>query len=196
MIARLRGTVLEISGTAVVVDVNGVGYEVLVPDSVALQLKENETVQLWTRQVFREDSQALYGFVDEHQRRVFDLLTEVKGCGPKIGLALLGQVGEDNVISAILDQDARALTRASGVGARLADRILLELKDKVQEEALRRKIERSSSTKATPVAETDELMEALLVLGYKRSEAESAASRVGEGELENRLREALKLLSR
>jgi len=198
MIGRLRGVLVELDGGLAVVDAGGVGYEVSLPDLVAASLPPaGEEIILLTRQIFREDGVSLYGFTDRFQRRLFDLLLSVKGCGPKVGLALIGQVGEDAVANAIVSQDSRALTRASGVGARLADRIILELKDKMQEETLYRKIE-ASRPLAKPVAVEDELVDALLTLGYRRSEAELAAgaARETQGGFQDHLKLALKHLQR
>lgn len=194
MIGRLRGTVLETSGNLVTVDVGGVGYEVLVPDSVLVHVgREGASVDLRIRQVFREDGVTLYGFSEASQRRLFDMLMDVKGCGPKIGLALLGQLGEETVAAAIAGQDARQLARASGVGPRLAERIILELKDKISEEVL---LLRATGTKAkAPPA--DEVVEALMALGYRRAEAEAAADSAGtEGSVEERIRAALRVLGK
>ena len=175
MIGRLRGELLEVEGTMVVVDAGGVGYEVTVPEAVLVKLgPAGERVDLIIRQIFREDGVSLYGFLESFQRRLFDLLLSVKGCGPKVGLALIGQLGEDTVASAILTQDARVLARATGVGARLAERIILELKDKMQEETLHRKLFAAAAPKKAPVV-TDELVDALMGLGYRRVEAEGAA---------------------
>lgn len=194
MIGRLRGTVLETAGNLVTVDVGGVGYEVLVPDSVLVHIgREGATVDLRIRQVFREDGVTLYGFSEASQRRLFDLLMEVKGCGPKIGLALLGQLGEETVTAAIAGQDSRQLARATGVGARLAERIILELKDKISEEML---LSRASGVKVK-VAPTDEVVEALMALGYRRIDAENAADSAGtEGSVEERIRAALRVLGK
>lgn len=194
MIGRLRGTVLETSGNLVTVDVGGVGYEVLVPDSVLIHVgREGASVDLRIRQVFREDGVTLYGFSEASQRRLFDMLMDVKGCGPKIGLALLGQLGEETVAAAIAGQDARQLARASGVGPRLAERIILELKDKISEEVL---LLRATGTKAK-VPAADEVVEALMALGYRRAEAEAAADAAGtEGSVEERIRAALRVLGK
>ncbi len=195
MIGRLRGTVLETAGNLVTVDVGGVGYEVLVPDSVLVHVgREGASVDLRIRQVFREDGVTLYGFSEASQRRLFDLLMEVKGCGPKIGLALLGQLGEETVTAAIAGQDAHQLARATGVGARLAERIILELKDKISEEVL---LSRATSTTVRPTAPSDEVVEALMALGYRRIEAENAAASAGtEGSVEERIRAALRALGK
>jgi len=182
----------------VVVDAGGVGYEVQVPDAVIVRLpKIGDEVNLLIRQIFREDGVSLYGFLLPFQRRLFDLLLSVKGCGPKVGLALIGQVGEETVANAILAQDPKILTRATGVGARLGERIILELKDKIQEEAFLRKIESATPVrKQTPPG--DELVEALLSLGYRRNEAESAANEAREQEkdVQDQLKLALRLLQR
>lgn len=176
MIGRLRGELLELDGGLATVECAGVGYEVLLPESVALQMPDpGETVDLRIRQVFREDGVSLYGFLHVFQRRLFDLLLSVKGCGPKIGLALIGQLGEHAVSGAILAQDARALSRAPGVGARLAERIILELKDKMAEENLMMKVADAVSRPTAAVMADSDVVDALVALGYRRPEAEVAA---------------------
>lgn len=200
MIGRLRGELLEIEGSTVLVDCSGVGYEVSVPDTVRAQLPDpGQPVELLTRQIFREDGTSLYGFLQPFQRRLFDLLLTVQGCGPKVALALLGQVGEETVAGAVLAQDAKILTRATGVGAKLAERIILELKAKMHEQALARRLESAlAPKKKQPAPPTDELVDALLALGYRRSEAESAAAEAREDAVgvQDQLRKALKLLQR
>src|SRR5471030_658301 len=115
MIGRLRGELLDVDGSMVVVDAGGVGYEVQLPDAVIVQLPLiGERVDLLTRQIFREDGVSLYGFLLPFQRRLFDLLLSVKGCGPKVGLALIGSIGEEAIVSAVSLEDARALARAPG----------------------------------------------------------------------------------
>lgn len=200
MIGRLRGTLVVVEGALALVDCGGVGYEVSLPEAVLVQLPAaGEEVELLTRQIFREDGVTLYGFLDRFQRRLFDLLLTVQGCGPKVALALLGQVGADAVASAILNQEARVLTRATGVGPKLGERIILELKAKIQEEALTRKLETmvAPKTKPTP-AVADDLVDALLALGYRRSEAETVAKEAREQAdgLADQVRIALRLLQR
>lgn len=178
------------------VECAGVGYEVQVPDSVLMHLPTIDVeVTLLTRQIFREDGVSLYGFLEPFQRRLFDLLMTVKGCGPKVGLSLIGTVGEESVAAAIQAQDARALTRASGVGARLAERIILELREKIGEEQFVRKAIAAVRHTSAPA---DELVDALLALGYRRSEAESAATEArGQAEgVEEQLRHALRVLKK
>lgn len=199
MIGRLRGDLIEIDGNLAVVDCGGVGYEVALPEAVLVQLPApGEPVDLLTRQIFREDGVSLYGFLQAFQRRLFDLLLTVKGCGPKVGLALLGQLGEDAVANAILAQDAKILARASGVGPKLAERIVLELKDKIQEEAVMRKIGAAMPQSRAKAAPADELVEALMALGYSRKEADSAASgaRTEAEDVQDQIKAALRALQR
>lgn len=200
MIGRLRGELLEVGAGMVVVEACGVGYEALVPESVLLQMPNvGEFVDLRIRQIFREDSVTLYGFLEPFQRRMFDLLISVNGCGPKIGLALIGQLGEHAVANGILTQDAKALSRANGVGPRLAERIIVELKDKMAEESLAMKVESATRPKAVVQSSTDsELVDALLALGYRRNEAEAAAREAEEsgGSIQDQLKIALRSLAR
>jgi len=201
MIGRIRGELVEAAGGWVTVDVGGVGYEVAIPDSVWLQLPPvGEEVSLRIRQVFREDSVTLYGFINAWQRRLFDLLNEVKGCGPRIALALIGQLGEETVAGAIAGQDPKALARATGVGPRLAERIVLELKDKILEENLARLVDQASAPARAAVngSTNDELVEALLALGYRRTEAEAAAreAKGQAGTVEEQIKVALRSLAR
>jgi Holliday junction DNA helicase RuvA len=195
VIGRIRGELLEATGSVAVVDAGGVGYELQVPDAVLLQLPAiGERVDLYVRTVVREDSLTLYGFLSSEQRRLFDLLTGVNGCGPKTGLALIGQLGEETVTSAIIAADAKILARATGVGPRLAERIIVDLKDKVHEEVLLRKV--SSASKPVAAKREDELVDALVALGYRRYEAEVAADKArGQADtVEDQLRLALREL--
>ncbi len=198
MIGRLRGEFIGVEGLLALIEAGGVGYEVSLPDLVMAQLPPpGSQVVLLVRQIFREDGVSLYGFLEPFQRRLFDLLLSVKGCGPKVALALIGQLGEDAVANAIVGSDARALARATGVGVRLGDRIVLELKDKMQEEVLLRKVggQTMPRAKAEP---TDELVDALLALGYRRNEAETAAASAKEtaGEMQDQLKHALRVLKK
>jgi Holliday junction DNA helicase RuvA len=154
-------------------------------------------VTLLTRQIFREDGVSLYGFLEQFQRRLFDLLMTVKGCGPKVALSLIGAVGEDAVAGAIQAQDARALSRAPGVGARLAERIILELREKIGEEQFAKRVAAAAVLRQAP-GPSDELVDALVALGYRRSEAESAANEARDTSdvVEDQLRHALRVLQK
>lgn len=197
MIGRIRGELIEVGNGLSLVECGGVGYEVHVPDSVAALLVPGAEVVLLTRQTFREDAVVLYGFTEPFQRRLFDLLLGVTGCGPKASMALIGQLGEEAVATAILAGDARVLRRATGVGAKLAERILLELKDKIEEESFMRKVGAAKKpAKKAPVE--DELVDALVALGYRKTEAEAAAERARETaeDVPGQIRAALSLLTK
>ncbi|MCW5940163.1 MAG: Holliday junction branch migration protein RuvA [Fimbriimonadaceae bacterium] len=191
MIARLRGEVIENSGVGVVVDCGGVGYEVSVPEILLFGLPVGTRTDLYVRQITREDGTFLYGFSDRRQRQVFDLLREVKGCGPKTSLAVLSALGDDGFTHAVATQDAHALSKAPGVGPRLAERIIVELKDKIFEPEAK-----AAVAVARPKA--DDLVEALLSLGYRRSEAETVATeaRTEADDLEAQIKASLRRLAR
>ncbi|MBL8061115.1 MAG: Holliday junction branch migration protein RuvA [Chthonomonas sp.] len=195
MIVRLRGEVIEVIQGRIVVDCNGVGYEALVPESTRLPLV-GERADLFTRHIIREDAQFLVGFVSDSDRRLFDLLTEVKGCGPKISLQIISDLGTETTLNAIAVEDPRILTKATGVGPRLAERIVVELKEKVRQETFVRKV--SAVVAGGPTPANDELVEALMALGYRRQEAETAATSVSpdSGSVEERLRLALQRLAK
>lgn len=194
MIARLTGEVVELDSAHVIIDVHGVGYEVQIPLSLVHSLEPlGQRVTLVVRQVFREDGVTLYGFTTSRQRRMFDMLTDVKGCGPKTALSLIGDVGEDSVAAALASQDSRTLCLANGVGPRLAERLIVELRDKIQSEGFAQK----PSDRAVISAGGDELVDALMALGYRKQEAEQAAGTVSDdGSLQDRLRSALQVLKK
>lgn len=193
MIGLLRGTVVEIEGNLVLLEVAGVGYEVIVADSALSKLAPHSEAVLYIRQIFREDGVTLCGFLDRSDRRVFDLLLEVKGCGPRVAQALIGQVGADLVSTSIIANDAKTLCRATGVGQRLAERIILELRPKIEKGAFV-----LSGGVAVVVSSPDrDLVEALATLGYRRPDAELAATKVDSGlALDERIKIALQLLKK
>ncbi|HLP00255.1 MAG TPA: Holliday junction branch migration protein RuvA, partial [Fimbriimonas sp.] len=132
MIGFLRGSVMEVEGNLALIDVQGVGYEVVIADSVISKLVPGTSCSLFTRQIFREDGVTLCGFLTKVDRLVFDMLLDVKGCGPKVAQALIGQVGTEAITRSILAGDTKTLSSASGVGPRLAERIIVELRPKVE----------------------------------------------------------------
>lgn len=193
MIGLLRGSVVEIEGNLALIEVAGVGYEVIVPDSALGRLAPKSDVTLYTRQIFREDGVTLCGFLDRNERRVFDLLLEVKGCGPKVAQALIGQVGADAISSSIIGNDAKTLSRASGVGQRLAERIILELKPKIEKGTFV-----LGGSAAAVVSNPDrDLVEALVTLGYRRQDADMCAGKIdADLPLDERIKQALQLLKK
>jgi holliday junction DNA helicase RuvA len=192
VIGLIRGTVVLVEGSTVLVDTGGVGYEVLVPDSAIGRLVPGSEAILFTRHIIREDANFLCGFFDREDRSVFDLLMEVKGCGPKVCLALIGQVSSNGVISAIVTADAKFLCRATGVGQRLAERIILELRTKVESG---RGAAVAIAAAMVPASPDRDLVDALTVLGYRRQEIDLVLPKLdAETAGDARLKQALQLL--
>lgn len=198
MIGRIRGELLDLTGTLATVDCHGVGYEVILPEDAALRLPSlGDRVDLTVRQIVREDGSTLYGFASTRDRRVFDLLLRVNGCGPKVALALVAQVGPEAIVRAVLSDDPRPLTAATGVGKRLGERIALELRPAIENEAAALAL-LPGTAETTPATLTDrDLVDALTALGYRPAEAERAAAEIGpEGDLDRRIVAALQRLKR
>ncbi len=200
MIGRIRGELLEVAGTLATVDCGGVGYEVTLPEDDALRLPHvGERVDLVTRQIVREDGSTLYGFASARDRRVFDLLLKVNGCGPRVALAVLAGVGPEETVRAVLNGDARPLLAATGVGKRLGERIVLELGPAMADEAATLALMPAGEGGARPKAgEPDrDLVDALVALGYRAAEAERAAAETPEApDLDRRIVAALQRLKR
>ncbi len=195
MIAMLAGVVDQASADGIVLDVNGVGYLVFASSRTLAKLPgRGEPMRLLIETHMREDHIHLYGFGDEAERAWFRLLMTVQGVGAKIALALLSALSPENLALAIGAQDRAALTQAEGVGPKLAQRILNELKDKVGGLSL--------GPAAAPVAgAATEAVSALVNLGYPRSDAygavAAAARRLGAAaSLDALIRSGLKELAR
>ncbi len=133
MIGRLRGRLIRKAPPALIIDVNGVGYELEAPMSTFYRLPELGTeVELHTHLVVRDDAHLLYGFATEDERRLFRDLLRVTGIGPKIGLALLSGIGVDTFMRCVESQDVDALTRIPGIGRKTAERLLVEMRDRIR----------------------------------------------------------------
>lgn len=171
VIARLRGALLELAGTTAVVDVAGVGYEVEVTTTAAADLAASPEVDLHTHMIAREDAQALYGFANAAERDLFRDLIRVSGIGPKLAVALLSTVSPAEFAAAVANGNAAAITRVPGVGKRTAERLVVELKDKV--DALRAAGVDGDGEARRPAREA---AEALVALGYRESEAAQAVA--------------------
>jgi len=172
MIGRLTGRVGLGDGEALIVDVAGVGYLVQASSRTAGRLENGREATLLVETRVREDSIALYGFADAAERDWFRYLTGVQGVGGRVALALLSALTPDELATALLAEDRKALTRAEGVGPRLAARIVNELKGKAEMPAA----PLSSIPGAAGAGGGDELLSALVNLGYGRSEALAAAA--------------------
>jgi holliday junction DNA helicase RuvA len=200
VIAMLAGTVEQAAAEGVVVDVNGVGYLVFASARTLARVPaRGQPIKLLVETHVREDHIHLYGFADEAERSWFRLLTTVQGVGAKLALALLGVLSPDALATAIMAQDKSALTRADGVGPKLAQRIAIELKDKVGGIMLGPGA--ASGAVAAPKGPAADAVSALVNLGYSRSDAFSAvneaAKQLGEAaKIDALIRAGLKELAR
>lgn len=191
MIGRLAGTLIEKQPPTVVVDAQGVGYEVDVPMSTFYQLPATGArVTLYTQLIVREDAHLLFGFGTEAERQVFRQLLKVSGIGARTALAVLSGMTVDELYQTVSLQDVARLIRVPGIGRKTAERLLLELKGKLQTAA------GGPVTPGTTGAQADAL-HALLALGYNDKEAAAALAKVdGALPTSESIRQALKLLSR
>jgi len=195
MIAKLRGAVDAIGEDTVVIDVNGVGYLVHASSRTLSQLPAvGQTVSLFIETQVREDAITLFGFAKSEDQRWFRLLTTVQGVGAKVALSILTALSPAELSAAVAHQDKTALARANGVGPKLAQRIVIELKDKVG--AILPDFEVAPAAAAAPGSALADAVSALVNLGYRPAEASAAVSaaraKVGEAGLDDLIKAALK----
>lgn len=192
MIGRLSGTLLEKNPPQILLDVQGVGYEVDVPMSTFYNLPAlNEKVVLHTQLIVREDAHLLYGFLTREERIAFRQLLKISGVGPKLALSVLSGLSIGDLAVAVANKDASRLTKIPGVGKKTAERLLLELQGKFAV---------SGTSAASGVMEASagsDIVNALLALGYNEKEADWAAKQLPkESGVSDGIRQALKLLSK
>jgi Holliday junction DNA helicase RuvA len=192
MIGRLSGTLLEKNPPQILLDVAGVAYEVDVPMSTFYNLPDTGgKVTLFTHLVVREDAHLLYGFGSEHERRAFRLLTRISGIGAKIALAVLSGLSVAELAQAITLQESGRLTAVPGIGKKTAERILLELKDKLGADLT------SAVGVHRPRPASSDILNALIALGYSDKEAVAAVKDLPEGvAVADGIRQALKRLAK
>ncbi|TCM59739.1 Holliday junction DNA helicase subunit RuvA [Acinetobacter calcoaceticus] len=180
MIGCLIGEVLALEAPTVLLNVNGVGYEIDTPLSTFCQLQKTQKVTLWTHLVVREDAQQLFGFIDQQEKVIFRTLLKVNGVGPRMALGILSTLSVDLLIHTIETEDINTLIKVPGVGKKTAERLLIELRDRFK--ALANTSTSANSTAPqiqfsanSPVAEAEA---ALQSLGYKPAEAQKAVAAV------------------
>ncbi len=203
MIGRLEGVLLERTPTRVLVDVNGVGYEVFVPLSTFAVLPDvGKIVALRIHTHAREGALQLYGFATAPERTAFELLLRASRVGPKLAQTVLSGIDPADLLQAIRDGNVAPLRAVPGVGAKMAERILVELRDRIDE--LASAVRSSGATPMTASAEPEgreQALSALLNLGYPRQHAERALERAAEtvaedADVETWVRSALRGLAR
>ena len=196
MIAQVHGRLLRKGPQEAVVDVGGVGYRVTIPLSTFYRIGEpGNEVTLLTHTHVREDALALFGFLTAAEQALFERLIAVSGVGPKLAVSILSGIEAPDLVAALRASDVVRLTRIPGVGKKTAERLVLELKDKVQGLAA---TEEPAPVAAAAGRAKEDLVSALLHLGYSRPEAERAVDRAlkeGEGRFEDLLRRTLRILS-
>ena len=192
MISHIKGTIDEKFGNSVVVDVNGVGYEVMVPSNDYEDARLGEEKKFFTYHAVRENTEELYGFSSLTAKRLFELLISVQGIGPKAGISILSLSDAEEVRNAIANADASFIAKASGVGKKSAERVIVDLRDKVGAPSKYGASEVKTGT-AVATREPDEALDALMALGFTLKEASSALEGVDtELSTEERIKLALK----
>jgi len=194
MIGRLTGRLAAKAPDHVLLDVGGVGYLVHIPLSTFYELPDTEgPASLWVHTHVREDALALYGFLTERERTLFLLLLGVTGIGPRVALTVLSGIPPSELVDALRGQDVRRLVAIPGVGKKTAERMVLELAEKVAS------LPGEAPTKAPATAAVDDVVSALVNLGYRKADAEravdAAARAGGSREFGPFLKEALRRLT-
>ena len=188
MIARLKGVVVDKNEQLLLVDVSGVGYEVTVTEQLAEDSSLNESVLLYTYDHIRENSRELFGFEDIESKNFFELLLKVNGVGPKMAVSLMNLGDSKQIRGAIASGNIAYISGATGVGKRLAERICVDLKDKVGMIA--------GQDVSDLSAPGNDVIEALVALGYSRQQASVAMSKVDTAASEEeQIKQALKEVS-
>lgn len=199
MIGRLKGILLNKQPPTLLLDVNGVGYEVDAPMTTFYQLPDiNQEVVLHTHLVVREDVQQLCGFATEAERRLFRSLIKINGVGPKLALSILSAISADDFAQCIQNNDTATLVRLPGVGKKTAERLVIEMRDKLKDWQLD-----SSASDKTPAGmieinhkadPVEEAVSALIALGYKPPQASRMVTQIDSHDLssEEIIRDALK----
>jgi len=175
LISHLHGELARVEADYAVVDVGGVGYKVSLPLSVSSRLpKIGEKTRLLVTTVVREDSITLYGFSDETQQSMFELLISISGVGPKLALNILSILPVEQIVHAISSDGFHELNRVPGVGTKTAQRIVIELREKIATSIWAQEVKKALSPEQRVI---DDAIEGLVALGYGRNDARSAAER-------------------
>ncbi len=195
MIGRLSGKLLEKHPPQILLDVQGVGYEVDVPMSTFYNLPAlGESITLHTQLIVREDAHLLYGFGTDHERQAFRQLLKVNGVGAKLALTILSGLSVDELSHAVMSQDTGRLIKIPGIGKKTAERLLLELKDKFAPGETGAAL---LGATIKPAPASSDILNALLALGYNDKEASWAVKQIApESSVTDGIRQALKLLSK
>ena len=198
MISYVKGMLEDISDSGIVVEAGGIGYFISMPPSISVKYKQHTEVKIHTYMNVKEDGISLFGFESQKQLELFKKLTSASGVGGKTAMALLGVCSVNEITSAIVSNDITMLCRAPGLGKKSAQRIILELKDKISTDDITSIIGGDITSDSVDLSDAkSEALEALLVLGYGRSEAVKALSDIysAEDDTSTLIKKALKRIS-
>ncbi|WP_028451632.1 Holliday junction branch migration protein RuvA [Chitinilyticum aquatile] len=198
MIGRLTGLIAEKQPPHLLLDVNGTGYELDVPMSTFYVLPHSgERCMLYTHLVIREDAHQLYGFATRQERDTFRELIKVTGIGPKIGLAILSGMNSEEFAQALAGEDIVRLSKIPGIGKKTAERLVLELRGKLGKLVSAGPLFEAAGKLTTETPARDDVLQALLALGYNEREATAAVKTLpADTDVSNGIRMALKALAR
>ncbi|HBG5242357.1 TPA: Holliday junction branch migration protein RuvA [Clostridioides difficile] len=175
MYSYIKGTVEEIYIDSIVVENNGIGYKINVSSNSIMNLQVGEATKIYTKLIVREDDMSLCGFVSREELKMFELLTSVSKIGPKVALSILSFASPAQLGAYILSEDIGKLSKAPGVGKKTAERIVLELKDKVDKNNI--EFEPTLLSQKPTLISQDESVDALVALGYTLSESKEAVQK-------------------
>lgn len=201
MIGRLRGIILDKQPPEILVDVTGVAYEVLASMSTFYRLPEpGHEVTLYTHFVVREDAQQLYGFIDLNERSLFRNLIKVNGVGPRMALTILSSIEPDDFVQCVIDNDSLSLVKLPGVGKKTAERLIIEMRDRLADwytDKFQVNLTSDKAVKNTTKSASQDATSALIALGYKPQEASRVIAQLDTDNLTSTelIRHALKKLA-
>lgn len=185
MIGQIRGIILEKQPPQLLIDVQGVGYEIDAPMSTFYQLPDGgQEIVLFTHFVVREDAHHLYGFYTKEERSLFRTLLKVNGVGPRLGLTILSSISPDEFVECVLNNDAATLVRLPGVGKKTAERLIIEMRDKLADWCKNaaytgEKLIQKENNQRHQILQ--DAISALISLGYKQQEANRTITRMDDG---------------
>lgn len=203
MIGYLKGEIASVYEDHVVLEVMGIGYNIMMPlSSVSMLSREDKDVKIYTYLAVREDAMLLYGFITKDDLDLFKLLIQVNGVGPKVALALMTYLNSDDLRFAISAGDAKTISKAPGIGSKTAQRIIIDLKDKVIVDATFRELDAANLNAVNDLNLSDarnEAISALTALGYAAKEASIAVKKAevsDDSDVEEILKAALRIMSK
>ncbi len=182
MIGRLTGKILEKNPPEILLEVSGIGYEVLCPMSSFYEMGSESDISLHTHLAVKEDSHTLYGFISKDEKTLFRELIRVNGIGPKVALAILSHLNIASLINAIANEDDTLLAKTPGIGKKTAQKLIVELKDRLEKlELSNTKHQKITASNSNP--NTQKATQALQALGFKAKEADRMLSAINNESL-------------